>query len=116
MDKTIKEIIQILDDTQGENIKVIDISKVSGFTDYFIIVTANSDPHMSALRDKILELLEKSNENVIYYDKGKGYDWLVVDCGYFMIHIFKKEARELYSLETLWLNGIEVDISSLKTI
>lgn len=116
MEKIIEEVIRCIDDTQGEDIKLLDISEVSSLTEYFIIATANSEPHMSALRDKVLELLEKSNEIVIYYDKGKGYDWLVIDCGYFMVHFFKKEARELYSLETLWLNGKEVDLSSLNKI
>lgn len=105
MDNIVKEIAEILDQKQGEEIVVLDVSKVSNLSDYFLVATANSDPHMEALRDSILEILEKQSVQIIYYDKGRGYDWLVIDGGYFIVHIFSKKGREFYSLEDLWLNA-----------
>ncbi|HNU23996.1 MAG TPA: RsfS/YbeB/iojap family protein, partial [Mesotoga sp.] len=53
-----KEIVEILDKKHGEEIVVLDISKVSNLSDYFVVTTANSDPHMDALREGILEYVE----------------------------------------------------------
>ncbi|WP_369603932.1 RsfS/YbeB/iojap family protein, partial [Klebsiella quasipneumoniae] len=53
---------------------------------------------MGALREAILEYIEKETVEIIYYDKGKVYDWMVIDGGYFIVHIFSKKGREFYSL------------------
>ncbi|HDP76856.1 MAG TPA: ribosome silencing factor [Mesotoga infera] len=105
MDNVVKEIVEILDKKHGEEIVVLDISKVSNLSDYFVVTTANSDPHMDALREGVLEYVERESVRIIFYDKGKGYDWMVIDGGYFIIHIFSKKGREFYSLEDLWLNA-----------
>lgn len=105
MDSTVKGIAEILDDKLAEEVVILDVSRVSSLADYFIVASANSDPHMEALRDHTLEYLEGENVRVIYYDKGRGYDWLVIDGGYFIVHIFSKKGRAFYSLEDLWLNA-----------
>jgi len=105
LENVVKEIAEVLDQKQGEEIVVLDVSKVSNLSDYFLVATANSDPHMEALRDSVLEILERQSVQIIYYDKGRGYDWLVIDGGYFIVHIFSKKGREFYSLEDLWLNA-----------
>jgi len=105
LDDIVKEITEILDKKLGEEIVILDVSKVSNLSDYFVIATTNSDPHMEALREAVLEYLEKASIPIVYYDKGRGYDWLVVDGGYFIVHIFSKKGREFYSLEDLWLNA-----------
>ncbi len=105
LDDVVKEITEILDKKLGEEIVILDVSKVSNLSDYFVVATANSDPHMEALREAVLEYLERESVPIVYYDKGRGYDWLVVDGGYFIVHIFSKKGREFYSLEDLWLNA-----------
>jgi ribosome-associated protein len=105
LDDIVKEITEILDKKLGEEIVILDVSKVSNLSDYFVVATANSDPHMEALREAVLEYLERESVPIVYYDKGRGYDWLVVDGGYFIVHIFSKKGREFYSLEDLWLNA-----------
>jgi len=105
LDKVVKEIAEIIDEKLGEDIVILDVSKVSNLADYFVVTTANSDPHMDSLREAILQYIEREAVEIIYYDKGRGYDWLVVDGGYFIVHIFSKKGREFYSLEDLWLNA-----------
>jgi len=105
LDNVVKEIVEILDEKHGEEIIVLDVSKVSNLSDYFVVTTANSDPHMDALREGILEYVEREAVQIIFYDKGKGYDWMVIDGGYFIVHIFSRKGREFYSLEDLWLNA-----------
>lgn len=105
MDSEVKEAVKILEKKDAEEITVLDIREVSNLSSYFVIATANSEPHMMALRDALVEELDKNNIPVIYYDRGKGYDWLVVDCGYFIVHVFSKKGRQFYALEDLWLHG-----------
>ncbi|HOP38132.1 MULTISPECIES: ribosome silencing factor [Mesotoga] len=105
MDKVVKEIAEIIDEKLGEDIVILDVSKVSNLADYFVVTTANSDPHMDSLREAILQYIEREAVEIIYYDKGKGYNWMVIDGGYFIVHIFSKKGREFYSLEDLWLNA-----------
>ncbi|HNS68194.1 MAG TPA: RsfS/YbeB/iojap family protein, partial [Mesotoga infera] len=61
MDDIVKEITEILDKKLGEEIVILDVSKVSNLSDYFVVATANSDPHMEALREAVLEYLEKAS-------------------------------------------------------
>ncbi len=105
LDKVVKEIAEIIDEKLGEDIVILDVSKVSNLADYFVVTTANSDPHMDSLREAILQYVEREAVEIIYYDKGKGYNWMVIDGGYFIVHIFSKKGREFYSLEDLWLNA-----------
>lgn len=105
MDNVVKEIADILDEKHGEDIVILDVSKVSNLSDYFVVATANSDPHMDALREAILDYVQKETVEIIFYDKGKGYDWMVIDGGYFIVHIFSRKGRDFYSLEDLWLNA-----------
>lgn len=105
MDQIIKDVVRILDEKIADKISVMDIREVSNLTSYFVIATANSDTHMNALKDEIIDFLGKNNVPVIYYDKGRGYDWMVIDCGYFIIHLFSEKGREFYSLDDLWLNA-----------
>ena len=105
MDKVVKEIAEIIDEKLGEDIVILDVSKVSNLADYLVVTTANSDPHMDSLREAILQYIEREAVEIIYYDKGKGYNWMVIDGGYFIVHIFSKKGREFYSLDDLWLNA-----------
>ncbi|PIJ61779.1 hypothetical protein V513_03955 [Mesotoga sp. H07.pep.5.3] len=105
LDKVVKAIAEIIDEKLGEDIVILDVSKVSNLADYFVVTTANSDPHMDSLREAILQYIEREAVEIIYYDKGKGYNWMVIDGGYFIVHIFSKKGREFYSLEDLWLNA-----------
>ncbi|CCU85496.1 Iojap-like protein [Mesotoga infera] len=105
LDKVVKEIAEIIDEKLGEDIVILDVSKVSNLADYFVVTTANSDPHMDSLREAILQYIEREAVEIIYYDKGKGYNWMVIDGGYFIVHIFSRKGREFYSLEDLWLNA-----------
>ncbi|ACJ76325.1 MAG TPA: ribosome silencing factor [Thermosipho africanus] len=84
---------------------ILDMSNTNVPTDYFIILTANSNTHMNSLRDTILDLLSEIGKQVIYYDKEDNHEWLIIDASDIVIHIFTKEAREFYDLEGLWIDA-----------
>lgn len=98
----VEKLKTLLDEKDADNIIIIDMEKTSLMVDFFIIVTGNSDTHMAALRDYVIQYLKEQELPIINYDKGKGYDWMAIDAGSILVHIFSEEGREFYDLESLW--------------
>jgi ribosome-associated protein len=100
--ESVKEIVELLYEKEGMDIAVIDMENSEIMVDYFIIVSGNSDTHMAALRDEVVRYLKDENIPILSYDKSSGYDWMIVDAGTFIVHIFSQEGRSFYDLESLW--------------
>lgn len=88
------------------------MDKTPILTDYFVVCTANSSTHMGALREMIIDELEKNEFKIIFYDRGKEYSWLVVDGGEVVFHIFTEKGRKFYSLENLWIAAGRVNFKN----
>ena len=104
---------QAQDDKKGEDIQVIDISQVSVLADYFIIANGNSESQVRALVDNVEEELSKAGYEM---KQREGYDsgnWVLMDFGEIIVHVFDKENRLFYDLERIWRDGKHVDFSEL---
>ena len=104
---------QALDDKKGEDIQVIDISQVSVLADYFIIANGNSESQVRALVDNVEEELSKAGYEM---KQREGYgpgNWVLMDFGEIIVHVFDKENRLFYDLERIWRDGKHVDFSEL---
>lgn len=99
-----------LDEKKGERITVIDISKVSSFADYFVITNGNSDTQMRALMDEVDEQMEKAGCQIKQKEGNHHGDWILMDYGDVIVHIFSKDSRSFYNLERIWRDGTEVSI------
>jgi len=108
--ETVLKIARQLEKKEAIDTIVMDMSKTRLLTDYFIICTANSSVHMKSLRDDIVDYLNELGKQIIYYDRGDGYDWILVDAGDVVIHIFTKNARQFYDIEHLWIDVERIDI------
>ena len=108
--ETVLKIARQLEKKEAIDTIVMDMSKTRLLTDYFIICTANSSVHMKSLRDDIVDYLNELGKQIIYYDRGDGYDWILVDAGDVVIHIFTKNARQFYDIEHLWIDAERIDI------
>ena len=108
------EIVRILDNKKALNIQAIRVGEVTVLADCFIIASTTNPTHVKALADEVeFQLKEKFN---VVPDHMEGYqaaDWIVMDYGDVVVHIFHEKAREYYSLEKLWSDGEAVDISTL---
>jgi ribosome-associated protein len=111
--RLLKLIIAALDDKKAEDLRVLDVSKQSSITDYLVLATANSEPHLRALRIELERVLEEGNARVVGVDTTKGSGWTVVDTFEIMIHLFTPENREKYRLELLWRDAAELPVGSL---
>lgn len=109
-----KLAIEALEDKKAEDIRVIDISEVSVIADYFLIAGGSNRNQIQTLCDNVEEKLGRAG----YPCRQKeGYDtanWILMDFGDVIVHIFDKENRLLYDLERIWRDGKMVEADSLK--
>lgn len=108
-----KLAVSALEDKKAEDIKVLDISEISIMADLFIIAGGNNKSHVQSLCDAVQELLGKEG---FYETHVEGYDtanWILLDFGSIIVHIFDKENRTLYNLERIWRDGKEIDYTTL---
>ena len=100
----VTKIYNILDERKAENIKVIDISGVSVMTDYFVIATAGNINHMKALSDYMEKSMHDFNVK-LNHAEGRSANWILLDYGDIVIHLFDRESRAYYELDRIWSDG-----------
>ena len=101
---------EIAYERKAENIIRLDLKEYSAVSDYFLLCTATSTPHVGALAERIRRgVLEKMNIKPYRMDGTAESCWMIVDYGNVMIHIMTEEKREEYQLETLWNDVPAVD-------
>ena len=109
----LKLILTTLASKKAELPVVIDLRNLTTISDFFVIVSAGSDTHARTLADAVRKALK---EKGILPFSLEGYDtagWILMDYGDVMVHIFQPPVRELYSLESLWMDAPRVDVSEL---
>ena len=100
---------ELADRRKAEDIVVLDVRKISSITDYFVIATGTSEPHLRAISDEIQEKLRAE-----YDVRPRAVDgtlqtaWLVLDFFDVIVHIMRADVRQLYDLETLWGDAARV--------
>jgi len=98
----------------GDNVLVLDMSGQTAIFDYFVIATGTSRRQLHAMSEEIDDRLEKDLKdrrmNIDGYAESR---WIVLDYGTVVIHLFEEEARENYSLESLWADAKPVDLNDL---
>lgn len=109
-----KLAIEALSDKKGEEIRIIDISKVSVIADYFIIASGSNHNQVQALCDSVQEKLGKTG---IFVKQVEGYDtanWILMDFRDVIVHVFDKENRLFYDLERIWKDGTILDAADFQ--
>ena len=102
------KILSILDDAKAENLKVIDLSNKSSIADSFIIATCRSSRHASTTADKLTEQLKKIGIICPNPEGKPKSDWVIVDAGSVVIHLFRSEIREYYNIEKYWSMSLDL--------
>ena len=88
---------------KGEDIVVLDLQGISTFTDFFVICSGTSEPHLKAIAAEIEERLKDDHGvRAISVDGFPASQWIVLDYMQVIVHVFRREKREFYSLEDLW--------------
>ncbi len=108
--KDLNRIAQVIYDKKGFNILVLDVRGISTMTDFFIIAEGTVDRHVKALSHAIIDEFVQTAQEPLHVEGQQEGDWIVLDYGDFVIHLFIPELREKYALEKLWKKGEIVDV------
>lgn len=107
-----KLAIKAMEDKKAEDISLIDISEVSVIADYFLIASGSNRSQIQAMIDNVEETLGRAGAALKQIE---GYDtanWVLMDYGDIIVHVFDRDNRLFYDLERIWRDGKKVDIES----
>lgn len=105
--------VKALDSKKGKEIRLIRIDKITTLAEYFVICTGTSNTQINALCDAVEKELTEKGEEPLHREGYRGGTWVLLDYGCVIVHVFNDEARKFYSLEHLWADGEEVDLSAI---
>lgn len=94
---------------KGEGMVILDLRSISSFTDYFVIMQGNSKRQNMAICENVERELKEIDIRPESIEGRENAEWILMDYGNFIVHIFSKEAREYYSLEKLWGDAPRLD-------
>lgn len=105
--------VQALDSKKAENVKIIDIAKISDIADYFVIASGTNRNQVQAMADAVEETLGKAGMHARSVEGYQAAHWILMDYGDVVFHIFDRESRSFYDLERIWRDGKNVDPASM---
>lgn len=108
----LKLAANVLNDKKARELNAIKIEDISDIADYFLICTATSSTHVRALADEVEEKL-KANGVVPDHIEGKASDWILLDYGTVVIHVFGRQSRDFYALDRMWADGEQIDLTQI---
>jgi len=110
MHSILTTIAQSIFDKKGFNILLLDVQGICTMTDYFVIAEGNVDRHVKALSLHIKHAMDDQGMHPFHVEGEREGDWVVIDYGDIVIHLFTPELREKYALEEMWKEGKIVDV------
>nr|WP_312798733.1 ribosome silencing factor [Tianweitania sp.] len=98
----LETVLGSLDDSKAENIVAIDIRKKSSLGDHMVVASGRSHRHVAAVSEHVMKALKDSGVNNARVEGLPSADWVLIDTGDIIIHVFRPEVREFYNLEKMW--------------
>lgn len=112
--KTQRQVQAALDDAKARDISVLDMRKISDFTDYMVIATGSSNRHVQSTADRVVDTMRAHGVRTVGVEGGKIGDWVLIDFGDVVVHVMREEIRDFYNLEKLWSDARRVKAASSK--
>jgi ribosome-associated protein len=104
-DKTLTMILSRLDDMKAEETVTIDLRGKSAFSDYMVVTTGRVNRHVGAIAENVAKGLKETGIKAIHVEGLTNCDWVLIDSGDVIVHVFRPEVREFYNLERLWTHN-----------
>jgi len=106
MSELLTAVINAIEDKKAGNVIILDMQSVNPWVDYFVICDAQSLRQIHAIADNAVEKVEEAGFYVDHTEGGEESDWLLIDCGNVVLHVFQTETRGIYQLERLWADRV----------
>lgn len=101
--ETVQALIgQSLDDDQAEDVIVIDLAGKTSIADAMIVASGRSSRHVGAMAEHIMEKLKEAGAPAVKVEGMQQKDWVLLDAGDVIVHLFRPEVREFYNIERMW--------------
>jgi ribosome-associated protein len=111
--KEVRWAVEAAQDKQALDISVLDLSGTGAFADYFLVCSGSSAPQLQAINRAIEEKIDKSGRSVEHREGRGSADWMLLDYGFFVVHVFSEAARQYYDLERLWRTTERIEIPNV---
>lgn len=106
----LKKMYNVLDDRKAKDIKIIDISGISIMNDYMVIASAGNINHVHALTEHLEDEMKEIGMHYTHLEGYKTGNWILMDYGDIVVHIFDDASREFYDIERIWRDGKTMDM------
>ena len=111
LDENLQLAIRCASDKKAVNMVALDLRPVASFTEFFVVCSGTNQRQVQAIADEISEQLKKQlGQSPVRIEGYNTAEWLLMDYGDFVVHIFDKEARDFYDLERLWRDATKVEL------
>jgi ribosome-associated protein len=104
----VREAVAAAEDRKAVDLRVLHLEKVSDFTDFFLICSGTSERQVQAIADAVQERMREEKVRPLHVEGFNRGQWVLLDYGDFVVHIFQEEPRRFYSLERLWGDAPDV--------
>jgi ribosome-associated protein len=112
LDERICLALRAASDKKALDMVVLDLREIASFTDYFIITSGTNTRQVQAIADEVVEQLKKQGTRAARVEGYHTAEWVLVDYGDFIVHVFEDKARKFYDLERLWRDAVRVKLPS----
>lgn len=109
--KLYRLIVDALHDAKAKDIVVLDVRKVSDFTDYMLIASGTSTRHVQSTADRVIEQLRGHDRRTLGVEGLDVGEWVLVDFGEAVVHVMRPQTRDFYNLEKLWSEAKPVKVA-----
>jgi ribosome-associated protein len=110
LDERILTALTAAGEKKAIDIVLLDLREIATFTDYFVITSGSNERQVQAISDGILETLKKAGTSAARVEGYKTAEWILLDYGDFVVHVFDEKARRFYDLERLWRESKRVEL------
>ncbi len=108
----VKIAVLAAEEKKAQDIVVLRLAAITEFTDYFVICTGNSTRQTKAIADEISEQLKKIKVRPLHTEGYHTAEWILIDYGSFVAHVFTENSRRFYDLERLWRDAERIEVLS----
>jgi ribosome-associated protein len=110
LDERIVAAVNAASDKKALNIVILDLREIASFTDYFVITSGTNERQVQAISDEVYDTLKKAGSPAARVEGYKTAEWILLDYGDFIVHVFEEKSRKFYDLERLWRESKRVEL------
>ncbi|MCU0727699.1 MAG: ribosome silencing factor [Planctomycetes bacterium] len=113
VEQVVRLVVDAVDERKGEDLVILRMSEVLPITDYFVIATGRNNRHVDSIADLVEKRLKERGLPVQHASGRETMNWVLLDLGWVVVHLFQPAVREYYDLELKWADAEKVSPESL---